>query len=314
MNDSLATTLKQLRLSGLLATLDVRLQEAAGHQLGHAEFLELVLQDELAVRSDRQLARRTKAASFREPKTLDAFDWAFNPSLKRKQIYDLATGRFIREARDVLLLGPPGVGKSHLVQAIGNQALRAGFVVLYRSIFDVVRDFLQDEALGGEEKALAKYLKPDLLIVDDMGMKQLPKRSGEYLFEIIMRRYETRSTMMTSNRPLEDWGKLIGDVPSATAILDRFLHHAEIIRIAGKSYRLRNQPAEGADASKPANAPIGAESTEDGSKPAKAPIGKGRKSGASKPANAPIGSEDRNGDSKPANAPIGSPAVVAADS
>jgi DNA replication protein DnaC len=146
MNDALATTLKQLRLSGLLQTLDVRLQEAAGHQLGHAEFLELVLQDELAVRSDRQLQRRTKAASFREPKTLDAFDWSFNPSLKRKQIYDLATGRFIREARDVLLLGPPGVGKSHLVQAIGHQALRAGFVVLYRSIFDVVRDFLQDEA------------------------------------------------------------------------------------------------------------------------------------------------------------------------
>ena len=88
---------------------------------------------------------------------------------------------------------------------------------------------------------LAKYLKPDLLIIDDMGMKQLPKRSGEYLFEIIMRRYETRSTMMTSNRPLEDWGKLVGDVPSATAILDRFLHHAEIITITGRSYRLRNR-------------------------------------------------------------------------
>jgi DNA replication protein DnaC len=127
------------------------------------------------------------------------------------------------------------------VQAIGYQALKAGFVVLYRSIFDVVRDFLHDEALGDDDKVLAKYLKPDLLIVDDMGMKQLPKRSGEYLFEIIMRRYETRSTMMTSNRPLEDWGKLIGDVPSATAILDRFLHHAEIVQITGKSYRLKGQ-------------------------------------------------------------------------
>ena len=116
----------------------------------------------------------------------------------------------------------------------------------------MVRDFLHDEALGGEDKVLARYLKPELLIIDDMGMKQLPKRSGEYLFEIIMRRYETRSTMMTSNRPLEDWGKLIGDVPSATAILDRFLHHAEVIRITGQSYRLRNQarPAdEGADES-----------------------------------------------------------------
>ena len=118
-----------------------------------------------------------------------------------------------------------------------------GHTVLYRSIFDVVRDFLHDETMGGTEKVLAGYLKPDLLIVDDMGMKQLPKRSGEFLFEIIMRRYETRSTMMTSNRPLEDWGKLISDVPSATAILDRFLHHAEIVTITGKSYRLRDKAA-----------------------------------------------------------------------
>jgi len=128
---------------------------------------------------------------------------------------------------------------------MGYQAIKAGHTVLYRSIFDVVRDFLHDEALGGEEKVLNRYLKQDLLIVDDMGMKQLPKRSGEYLFEIIMRRYENHSTMMTSNRPLEDWGKLIGDVPSATAILDRFLHHAEVITITGRSYRLRNKSEQG---------------------------------------------------------------------
>jgi len=241
MNESLQTALRKLRLSGLAESLDVRLQEAAGHQLNHAEFLELILQDELAVRQDRLVNRRIKAAGFRDQRTLDGFDFAFNPSIKRKQVFDLAAGRFIRDARDVLLLGPPGVGKSHLVQAVGYQAIRAGFTVLYRSIFDIVRDFLHDETLGGDERVLARYLKPDLLIIDDMGMKQLPKRSGEYLFEIIMRRYETRSTMMTSNRPLEDWGKLIGDVPSATAILDRFLHHAEIVTITGKSYRLREQ-------------------------------------------------------------------------
>jgi len=125
-----------------------------------------------------------------------------------------------------------------------------GFLVLYRSIFDVVRDFLEDEAFAGENKVLAKYLKPDLLIIDDMGIKQLPKRSGEYLFEIILRRYETKSTMMTSNRPLEDWGKLLGDVPAATAILDRFLHHAEIITITGRSYRLKDKAAKQADKSK----------------------------------------------------------------
>jgi DNA replication protein DnaC len=117
--------------------------------------------------------------------------------------------------------------------------------VLYRSIFDLARDFMHEETLGdADNKMLTRYLKPDLLIIDDMGMKQLPRRSGEFLLEIIMRRHENRSTMMTSNRPLEDWAKLIGDVPSATAILDRFLQHATIINITGKSYRLRNRGKE----------------------------------------------------------------------
>jgi DNA replication protein DnaC len=276
MNESLRSALKQLRLSGLLESLEVRLHEAAGNGLNHAEFLELILQDELLVRADRQLARRVKVAQFRELKTLEEFDWSFNPTIKKKQVFDLATCRFVREARDVLLIGPPGVGKSFLAQAIGYQALKAGFLVLYRSIFDVVRDFLHDEALGGEDKVLARYLKPDLLLIDDMGMKQLPKRSGEYLFEIIMRRYETRSTLMTSNRPLEDWGKLIGDVPSATAILDRFLHHAEIVQITGKSYRLRHQAQKGnptVEQANPANAPIGDDAGTATANPAKAPLG-----------------------------------------
>jgi DNA replication protein DnaC len=240
MNATLAEMLKKLRLSGLAGSLEVRLQEAVSNRLSHAEFLELVLQDELAVRQDRLVERRTRAASFRDQKTLQDFNWDFNRTIKKKQVFDLAAGEFLRQHRDVLLVGPPGVGKSHLCQAIGTQLIRSGYTVLYRSIFDAVRDLLHDEAFDGHQKVLARYLKPDLLILDDMGLKQLPKKSGEYLFEIIMRRHELKSTLMTSNRPLEDWGKLIGDVPAATAILDRFLQAAEIIEITGQSYRLRN--------------------------------------------------------------------------
>jgi len=240
--NNLENSLKQLRLSGLCQTLGVRLQEAAANRLSHAEFLELLCQDELNIRQQRQLERRTKAADFRRLKTLEDFDWSFNPAVHKKEIFELATGRFIREAKDVLFLGPSGVGKTHLAQAIGYEAVRQDFQVLYRSIFDLVRDFLQDEAFNQQDKTLRKYLKPDLVIIDDMGLKQLPKHSGEYLLEVILRRYENRSTIMTSNRPLEEWGKLLGDVPTAGAILDRFLHHAQVIAITGKSYRVKEAP------------------------------------------------------------------------
>jgi DNA replication protein DnaC len=239
MNNTLKQHVHTLRLSGLLQSLELRLQEADANHFPYAQFLELLFQDEINVRHQRFISRRQKLADFRELRSLENFDFHFNPGINRAQIYELATGRFVTDRRDVLLVGPPGVGKSHLVQAIGREVLKAGFLVLYRSIFDLVRELLCQETQAGEGRLLSKYLKPDLLIIDDMGLKVLPQKSGEILLEIIIRRYENRSTMMTSNRPIEEWGKLLNDVPAASAILDRLLHHAEIIPVNGRSYRLR---------------------------------------------------------------------------
>jgi DNA replication protein DnaC len=243
MNQTLMQSARKLRLSGLLTSLELRLQEAQTHQLPHAQFLELVFQDELNVRAQRLIDKRQKLATFRELKTLEDFDWTFNTAIKRQQIYELASAQFIRQRRDLLFLGPPGLGKSHLAQAIGHQAIKAGFVVLYRSIFDLVRELQAETSPAELDRCLARYLKADLLIIDDMGLKTLPSKAGEVLLEIVLRRYENRSTLMTSNRPIEDWGKLLNDVPTATAILDRFLHHAEVIQMTGRSYRLKQGAA-----------------------------------------------------------------------
>lgn len=240
--DNIRTQLKQLRLSGASTALDLRLQEARANCLDHAQFLEILMQDELLNRSNNKMKTALRLAGFRGLKPLSDFDWQFNPNLDRRTFYELAGGDFVRKGTNVLFVGPSGTGKTCLAQAIGYEGLKLGFSVIYRSIFDVVGSLQRLNALSDRNAEFDRYLKADLLLIDDMGLKQLPEKSGELLFEIIFRRHGLKSTLMTSNRPLEEWGKLIRDVPTAGAILDRFLEQSLVIRFKGRSYRLAGTP------------------------------------------------------------------------
>jgi DNA replication protein DnaC len=236
-NDELDRALRQLRLGGMATALSLRAQQARAENLGPIDFLSLLVHDELQKRRDRLLIRRIKDAEFRDNRTLDTFDWKFN-SLDRALIFELASGRFIEQREDVLLLGNAGVGKSHIAQAIGMAAIVAGFRVLYREAHVLFEDLLLAGATGARAAAIATYSEIPLLIIDDLGMRQLPASAAEDLLEIIMRRYERASTILTSNRPIEDWPKLFGDTPAVAAFLDRLMHHSHLIEIRGKSYRL----------------------------------------------------------------------------
>jgi DNA replication protein DnaC len=241
MDQQLMQRMKSLRLSGMASTMEVRNTEAIAASLSHLEFLELLVEDELGIRADRLLKRRLKQARFPALKTLEDFDFTYNPSIDKRQILDLATARFVSSAQGILLQGPPGTGKSHLAIAIAIRAIHAGYPVLYRSALDLLEDLAEAEALDDRKAMLKNLVKAPLLIIDDLGLNRTPPGAAQNLMELFMRRYEQTATIVTTNRPVEDWGKMIGDPVAATAILDRFLHHAAIITIKGRSYRLRNQ-------------------------------------------------------------------------
>lgn len=236
----LQRSLRQLRLGGIAAVLETRLHQAQVEPMAPIDFLACLVSDELTRRADRLLERRRKEAGFRDPnRTLDNFDFSFNPKMNRSLVFDLATGAFIARHEDALFVGPGGAGKSHLAQAIGQAAIQQGYRVIYRETH-ILLEQLADSVLDGTRKQYMESITTvPLLIIDDFGMRKLPQTAAEDLLEIVMRRYERTSTLLTSNRPVEDWGKLLGDVAAVSAMLDRLLHHGHVLNCGPRSWRTK---------------------------------------------------------------------------
>jgi DNA replication protein DnaC len=236
----LTKALNQLRLGGMAEVLETRILQAQAEPLAPIDFLGALVSDELARRSTRLIERRTKLAQFRDPqRTLDNFDFDFNKKINRRLVFELAAGHFIARHEDVLFLGPPGTGKSHLAQAIGQAAIRQGHRVLYREAHVLLEELADAGVDGSRKDYIADRTSVDLLIIDDIGMRKLPPSAAEDLLELVMRRYEQTSTILTSNRPVEDWGKLLGDNAAVSAMLDRLLHHGHAIKCGPRSWRTK---------------------------------------------------------------------------
>ena len=242
--EQLQYQMKALRLSGMAGVLPMRLQEAKANELPYEDFIALLLQDELDLRKERLMNRRMKQARFPSLKSIDDFDFSFNPSIKKSQVLDLYSCRFLVKSEGVLLLGPPGVGKSHLAIALGVQAITNGHTVKYISAFDLAEDLAEAELLGTRKETVGRYVKTDLLILDEFGMKKLPKTAAEDLLEVFHRRYLNGATIIATNRPIDDWGKILGDNAATSAILDRFLENIHFLKISGRSYRMKQEKPE----------------------------------------------------------------------
>jgi DNA replication protein DnaC len=239
----LTPQLKRLRLSGILDTLEVRNQQAIAEQWSYVEFLTRLVQDEVERRAHKQLDLRLRRGALDLTKTLEGFDFGFNPSLSRRQVYDLATCEFVRQRRNLLICGQTGVGKSHLAQALAHEAARQGFDILFASAHRMLVHLNAGRADSSYEKRLATYLRPDLLVLDDFGLKPLPLPAGPGdMYDVIAERYERASIALTSNRDPSEWAELFANPLLASAALDRLGHKAHLVLITGKSYRLSRQP------------------------------------------------------------------------
>ena len=243
LTHQLHAPLKQLRLSGMLETLVARTRQAVDGTWSYEEFLGRLLEDEVERRAQKQLVQRLRRANVQTSKTLEGFDFRFNPGINRQQLVQLASGDYIRQKRNVLICGPAGVGKSHLAQALGHEACRQGYDVVYVNTHKLVQQLNGGRADGSMERRLESYVRPDVLILDDFGLRALNAQGAEDLYDVISERYERGSIVLTSNRAPTEWPELFGNPLLASAGLDRLAHHAEVVVITGRSYRAAGHQA-----------------------------------------------------------------------
>ncbi|MDQ2948111.1 MAG: IS21-like element helper ATPase IstB [Acidobacteriota bacterium] len=235
----LERSLRSLRLSGMTATLENRALQVAQQQMDFIEAFSALVQDELDRRRSRLIERRFSLSGLQERKNLKDIDWQFNPKLPKRQILELAVLKFIDEREDALFIGSPGVGKSHAAKALALLAVQRGYTVIYREAHVIIDDIHQARELGELKKYRATLKAADLVVIDDLFLRKLPPNAGDELADVIMSRYEKSSTLITSNREIEDWGKLLGDVVIVAPLLDRLMHHGNLLKFVGKSWRLK---------------------------------------------------------------------------
>jgi DNA replication protein DnaC len=241
--EQLQTTLKSFRLAGMSTNLPIRYQEAKSHELDYLDFMDNLISDEQMRRQSNLLNRRIKLAKFPYLKTIDEFNFDFNTSVKKKDILSLASSAFVYKAQNVLFIGPPGVGKSHLAIALGMAAIHNGYTVSYRNAFDLVQELVEADTPAARKQYVKEATRVNLMIIDELGMKKMPQTAADDLLEIIHRRYQFGATIIATNRIVSDWGTILGDNSATSAILDRFLENSAVFNIKGKSYRFsKTQP------------------------------------------------------------------------